>query len=171
MKQTVKLLAALGLAASFSFSGFANAADSEAKLNPWVDCGIGAMIFPGTPAGAVISNVIWDMGTTAVTSAGASKNTCESKRSKVAMLVGATYANLEEETVKGEGAHISAMLNLANCQASAHDGIIRSVRADFSQSLQNSAYMQKSMQDKAQAYYQMVDAKLTGEFSAQCQAL
>lgn len=37
-----------------------NSAFADDKLNPWRDCGIGAMIFPTVPAGAVISNIIWD---------------------------------------------------------------------------------------------------------------
>ena len=165
MKLIVKLLAVLGLALSLS-------APAKAEgMNPWVDCGLGAMIFPGTPLGAVISNVIWDLGTTAVTSAGMSKNTCEGKRVKMAMFIGTTYANLEEETVQGDGQHVRAMLNMASCKSSAQGDIMRSVRADFAKSVQNSAYQQKDAMAKAQDYYTLVQAKLTGEFATQCQAL
>jgi hypothetical protein len=167
MKQIAKLLAVLGVMMTV-------AAPMSAKaegVNPWVDCGIGAMIFPGTPVGAVISNVIWDLGTTAVTSAGMSKNTCEGKRVKMAMFIGTTYANLEEETVQGEGQHVRAMLNIASCNPSSHEAIMRSVRADFAKSLQDSAYLQKDGLAKAQDYYTLVQAKLSGQFAAQCQAL
>src|SRR5688572_5993856 len=37
--------------------------------NPFSDCGIGAALFPKTGWAAVTSNVIWDIGTTALTSA------------------------------------------------------------------------------------------------------
>lgn len=167
MKQVNKFLAAVSIAASSLLPVSAQAAD----LNPWTDCGIGAMIFPHTPVGAVISNVIWDLGSTAVTSAGLSKNTCEGERAKMAMFIGTTYSNLEEETVQGEGQHVRAMLNLASCKPAAHEEIMRSVRAEFAQSLQNSAYAQKSALVKAQDYYTLVQAKVTGEFAAQCQSL
>ncbi len=168
MKQASKFLAVLAVAVSFVLPVSAQA---EEQLNPWVDCGIGAMIFPNTPVGAVISNVIWDLGSTAVTSAGLSRNTCEGKRAKMAMFIGTTYANLEEETVQGEGRHVRAMLNLASCQPAAYADIMRSVRADFTQSLQNAAYAQKATLVKAQDYYNLVQAKLIGEFSAQCLSL
>ena len=44
--------------------------------NPYVDCGIGAALFPNTDWAAVTSNVIWDAGTTALISATASEDTC-----------------------------------------------------------------------------------------------
>lgn len=167
MKQIAKLFAVLGV----SLVMVAPAASKAEGMNPWTDCGIGAMIFPTTPVGAVISNVIWDLGTTAVTSAGVSKNTCEGKGAKMAMYIGTTYANLEEETVQGEGQHVRAMLNMASCKPSAQDEILRSVRADFAQAVQSSAYQHKDAMAKAQDYYTLVQAKLTGEFATQCQAL
>lgn len=167
MKQMAKLLAVLGMMIAMTAPMSAKAEG----INPWVDCGIGAMIFPGTPVGAVISNVIWDLGTTAVTSAGMSKNTCEGKRVKMAMYIGTTYANLEEETVQGEGQHVRAMLDIASCDKAAHEDIMRSVRADFAKSLQDSAYLQKDGMARAQDYYTLVEAKLSGQFSTQCQAL
>lgn len=167
MNKLVKLFAALGLMVSVALPTTAKAEG----LNPWVDCGIGAMIFSNLPVGAVISNVIWDLGTTAVTSAGVSKNTCEGKRAKTAMFIGATYANLEDETVKGNGQHMHAMLNIMSCKASAHDGIIQSVRSDFAKSLQSASYAGKSMPQKAEEYYNIVQAKVTGEFASQCAAI
>ncbi|MCC5879985.1 MAG: DUF3015 domain-containing protein, partial [Idiomarina sp.] len=41
-------------------------------INPWQHCGIGAMIFDDNTTAAAVSNVIWDSGTTAFTSATAS---------------------------------------------------------------------------------------------------
>ena len=44
-------------------SGNAMAQDD---INPWKHCGIGAMIFDDNGAAAAISNIIWDLGTTAL---------------------------------------------------------------------------------------------------------
>lgn len=151
----------------------ASAADSATKkdLNPWTDCGIGAMIFTNTGWAAAISNVIWDLGTTAVTSNVSSQNACGSSKAKVALFIGTTYANLEEETVKGNGQHISAMLNIMNCNPASHENIIRAVRSEFSQAVRNADYTQKATLVKAEEYYNIVQTKVTGEYALQCQAL
>lgn len=165
MKKVMGALAVLSM--TLGLSTQAKAAD----LNPWTDCGIGAMIFTTMPVGAVISNVIWDLGTTAVTSAGLSKQTCSGSKAKVAMLIGTTYANLEEETVQGGGQNVNAMLNTLSCKPSAQAGIVQAVRADFVQSLQGAEHVSMTEQAKAEAYYNLVQAKVTGQFAAQCQAL
>ena len=66
------------------------------KLNPWTDCGIGAMIFTSSGAAAAISNVIWDLGTTAVSSNVSSQNSCGSEQAKTAMFIQATLPVLEQ---------------------------------------------------------------------------
>ena len=151
----------------------ASAADAPSKkLNPWVDCGIGAMIFTDTGWAAAISNVIWDLGTTAVTSNLSTPETCGSSNAKVAMLVGTSYASLEEETIKGSGKHMTAMLKMMNCNPASHNEIIRVIRSDFSQALRSDAnYLQKAGQARAEEYYNLVQAKVSGEFAQQCQAI
>ncbi|MFT6896929.1 MAG: hypothetical protein ACJA13_001334 [Paraglaciecola sp.] len=91
----------------------------EAKLNPWQQCGIGPMIFPENGIGAAMSNIIWDLGTTAVTSASASEDSCKGARTKTAMFINETYSQLEDEIVQGEGAHLTAMMSMMDCGASA----------------------------------------------------
>ena len=149
------------------------AADSANKkvLNPWTDCGIGGMIFTNTGWAAAISNIIWDLGTTAVTSNISSQNTCGSNNAKVAMFIGTTYANIEEETVKGGGQHVNTMLNILRCDPASHDNIIGAVRTQFSQSLLHDDYAQKTSLVKAEEYYNIVQAKVAGEFAQQCQIL
>jgi len=138
--------------------------------NPWTDCGIGAMIFAETPAAAAISNVIWDLGTTAVTSAGTSNNTCEGKKVAAARFVTETYANIEEETVKGKGNHLNAMLNIMGCDAASHSAIIKSVRSDFTHSIQGTSYTDKTSVEKAQQYYGIIQNQISNNYSAQCKA-
>ncbi len=175
MNKIAKLIAALALLALTAVSTSASAAEAAKAnskvLNPWTDCGIGAMIFVNYPVAAVISNVIWDLGTTAVTSNYSSQNTCSGSNAKVAMLVGTSYANLEEETVKGDGKHLQAMLGMMNCDTAARGDIIRSVRADFNQALGNVAYAEKTTMVKAEEYYNLVQARVSGEFASQCKAI
>jgi hypothetical protein len=172
MKQSVKTIAAvLFLLVTTMSTSFAQ--DSKSKdLNPWTDCGIGAMIFTNTAWAAAISNVIWDLGTTAVTSNVSSQNTCSSsKASKVAMLIGTSYANLEDETVQGGGQHINAMMTVLSCEPSSQAKIIQSLKEDFTQSLQSTENVALTEQAKAGAYYNMVQAKVNGQFASQCHSL
>jgi hypothetical protein len=130
------------------------------------------MIFTNTAWAAAISNVIWDLGTTAVTSNVSSQNTCgSSKASKVAMLIGTSYANLEDETVQGGGQHINAMMTVLSCEPSSQAKIIQSLKEDFTQSLQSTENVALTEQAKAGAYYNMVQAKVNGQFASQCHSL
>lgn len=169
----IKTLAAALLLMAFSVPTVATAAETITvkSLNPWTDCGIGAMIFTNTGWAAAISNVIWDLGTTAVISNVSSQNTCGSSNAKVAMFIGTTYANLEDETVKGNGQHLQAMLNIMSCDPASHQSIIHSVRSDFGQSISNADYNQKDTLAKAEEYYNLVQAKVTGEYAQQCHVL
>jgi hypothetical protein len=150
---------------------FAAETANSKTLNPWIDCGIGAMIFDNTAWAAAISNVIWDLGSTAVTSNLSSQNTCNGKNAKVALFIGTTYANLEDETVKGSGKHLDAMLNIMNCDSTAHSDIIGSVRVEFARSLRDASYSEKTSLVKAQEYYNIVQTKVNGEYAHQCHAI
>ena len=141
MKKTLLTMSAFAI---LSIQGFAN---------PWIECGIGAMLFPKHRVGAVISNVIWDLGSTATTSAMSSPGTCEGRSAQAAMFINETYASLEEETVKGSGDHINAMLSILNCDLNKQDEIVSNIRADFSNQLINAS---SSQTKKAEAYYNLV---------------
>lgn len=105
---------------------------TQAKINPWQDCGIGSMIFPDNGTASAISNIIWDLGTTAVTSASASEDSCEGAGARTAQFIFETYENLENEIVRGEGEHITAMLNLMSCDADGHNEATRQIRSEVS---------------------------------------
>ncbi|MDB6060695.1 MAG: hypothetical protein JWM78_798 [Verrucomicrobiaceae bacterium] len=144
---------------------------SDEKLNPWTDCGIGAMLFDETKWAAVTSNIIWDWGITATTSAVSSKHTCEGKKVVAAFFINQTYANIEEETANGNGAHITAMLNILGCNSASQQNIIDSVRADFSKAAASASYAEKTKSAKAQDYYFILDEKVSGRYAQQCQAI
>lgn len=171
MKMIPKISALVALLlGAFSATAVAEggAAPSQDELNPWTRCGIGAMIFPTTPVGAVISNVIWDLGTTAVTSAASSKNTCEGKDVQAALFIQETYANLEEATARGEGAHLTAMLDIFGCETGSHQGIISAVRSDFAEVVSQPGYAEQAAQEKAATYYSLVKTQVTGAYAQQC---
>jgi hypothetical protein len=106
------------LVAMCSMSAFAQDADKKAPgagPNPFVECGIGAALFPDTHWAAVSSNVIWDLGTTAVTSATMSPQTCNGKKVATALFIRDSYEQLAEETAQGQGEHLSTVLSMLEC--------------------------------------------------------
>ena len=136
---------------------------SQAKsgINPWQQCGIGAMVFPDNGVAAAISNIIWDLGTTAVSSNISSVESCEGANVKTAQFIQQTFPVLEQEIAQGEGEYISAMLNVRGCDVTAHQQIITSVRSDYA----------NAPIDNAQAFYELVEGKITTTFSSQCAAI
>jgi hypothetical protein len=143
---------------------------SEESVNPWTDCGIGAMLFDETKWAAVISNVIWDYGLTATTSAVSSKHTCEGKKVVAALFINETYENLAEETATGSGSHVDAVLNILGCSNAAQPAILASVRSDFSNHVLSASYAEQSASEKAQAYYFLLEKTIAAQYASQCQA-
>ena len=148
----MKKLTLCALVASTLMAGNV-AADESTYVNPWKHCGIGAMIFDDNSTAAAISNVIWDLGTTAVSSKVSSVESCDGKEIKTAQFIQDNYKKVLEETSQGEGSHITAMLNMLEIEANEHTDVVKSVRLAMAQQLQaNNA--------SAQTYYQALMASL-----------
>ena len=158
---TVAAIAALSLTSTHSF-----AQDAEVKLNPWQDCGLGAMVFPDNGVAAAISNVIWDLGTTAVTSASASEDNCNATRVQTARFVTESLPNLEEDIVKGEGQHLTAMLNLMGCDTAQKNVASTAIRNDFSSVMSNATYSEMDLQQKAESLFSVAENAATGSCKA-----
>lgn len=121
--------------------------------NPFSDCGIGAALFKNNVA-ATISNVIWDIGTTAVISATASPETCSGKETEAAAFIFESYEDLVVESAHGEGKHLTALMNILEVSSSDRDSVITSVRGDMSKD--NSASISSEKVKKAEHFYNSV---------------
>ncbi|CAB0150893.1 hypothetical protein PSI9734_01332 [Pseudidiomarina piscicola] len=144
--------AAVVLAASM-FSAPQAKAEGLGGVNPWQQCGIGAMIFPEHGLAAAISNIIWDLGTTAVTSATVSKETCEGAGTFTAVFVTESYVQIEEQLAVGEGEHLNAMLQLMGCNAAQRPSAIQKLRADYAENMATDAFATQDQAQKAEALY------------------
>jgi hypothetical protein len=138
--------------------------------NPYRDCGIGAALFKETAWAAVTSNVIWDLGTTAVTSATASPETCQGKSVKVAQFIIDSYDQVATETARGSGEHLNAMLEMYGCDAAAHDQIVSSLRPAMADEVRDPSYSAQTLVEKSARYYELVDHKVSTEFAQACPA-
>jgi hypothetical protein len=135
----------------FAIAMFAFAVNPAKAANPYSDCGIGAAIFPDNGAAATISNVIWDVGTTAVTSATLSPDTCSAGSADTAKFILETIDNLESDVAMGNGDHIDALTGLMQCDSSVD---IAALAADgYGEFVASDAYRSASKMDKASAFY------------------
>ena len=139
-----------------------------AKTNVWRDCGIGAMIFSDTSWAAVISNIIWDLGTTATSSNISTPDSCMGKSAAAAAFIHQSYANVMDETVVGEGQHLVSLLNIMECSESAHPGIIKSMRKGIPTILEQQDYMEQPALIKSENYYNLMNQTILNGFSNQC---
>ncbi|MEX2374084.1 MAG: DUF3015 family protein [Dehalococcoidia bacterium] len=121
--------------------------------NPWRDCGIGAAIFADNPTAAAISNVIWDSGTTAVTSATSSAETCSGDAVRTAQFIDQTYPVLAMETAAGEGEHLTALFQIAQCEPEAEAEVSTALRGSFSAIVGREDYVSAEHADRAFWYY------------------
>jgi len=140
---------------SFSFSAL-SAGRVGSGPNPYRDCGIGAAIFVETGWAAATSNVTWDLGITAITSATWSPETCSKKRVKTAKFIIDNYDNLIENVAKGDGEHLVAVLDIQGCSSKMQPEAIATIRSNISDKVLSKSYSQKDQIDKASDYYNAV---------------
>lgn len=134
--------------------------------NPFSDCGIGAALFTDTKWAAVSSNVIWDVGTTAVTSATASPQTCNGKKLAAATFINDTYEKLVEDTARGQGQHLTSLLNILECDGSRHQLAIDEARSAMGTVVGRLDYATQDRTQKAAQYYGVIDSAVTRSCSA-----
>ena len=128
------------------------------------------MIFQNNGTAAAISNIIWDLGTTAVTSSGVSPSTCAGNRMQTAIFIQQTYPQLAVETAKGKGEHLIALAELLGCEQQTHASFVRQVRLSMTNDVAQPGYAALSATERAEKYFYTVERLAKGEFSAQCKA-
>lgn len=159
--------------ASLTIAGISTTASAQNKVqgsgpSPYVECGVGAAIFKDTAWAAVTSNIIWDLGTTAVTSATMSPETCNPKKKAVAQYIIDTYNNVVEETAIGEGEYLHTMLNIYGCDQSVHNAILSDVRTNFGAKVADESYSGLDSVGKAESYYLSLTEVVDTKYSASC---
>jgi hypothetical protein len=127
---------------------------AQAGPNPFSDCGIGAALFPTNDALATISNVIWDIGTTAVTSATASPETCSSKEAEAAAFIFESYDELVVDSSHGVGEHFSTLMNILEVKPADRVLVMSELRSDMTHYSSTSITAEKL--EKSEFFYNSV---------------
>ncbi len=98
------------------------------------------------------------LGSYAFTSATASADTfCSEKTASTASFINDTYPALVEDTARGEGVHLMAVLELAGCDANGQSAMIPLVRNDMSRALQSADYEASKYIDKVHTMYKSIN--------------
>jgi len=140
----------------------------EKKINPWQDCGLGAMVFPENQTAAAISNVIWDLGTTAVSSKISSPDSCEGERVKAAMIIQRSYAQISVETAVGRGEHLDALADLYQCSPTVRPALVSEVRSSMRQALAEPGFAQTETSAKASRFFTDFESAIESNYADSC---
>lgn len=125
----------------------------------YTECGLGAAIFPKHPTMAAISNVTWDLGTTAVLSnASSAEDSCKGTKVAAATFINKSYVELEQDIAKGEGKHLSALMDIMNCDTSVRADVVNSVRADFATEAAKKGFAESSQYNKSETIYNIINS-------------
>lgn len=161
----------------FAFAAFASAAllaatapSAQARefADIYTDCGIGAMIAPNNSAVAAVTNVTWDLGTTAVSSNATSPDTCQGGKVKKAAFIHDAYPQLAQDLSRGQGAHLQALVTLSGCRADSQAALAHAVRADFAQLAAAPSYAEQSRFVQARNLFDAFNQRVAADFAAAC---
>jgi hypothetical protein len=149
MKKTILC----AVASTVLLANTAFAAEKAKGINPWTECGIGAIIFDDNHAAAAISNIIWDLGTTAVSSKISSEESCDGVKARTAQFIQDNYNQVIEETSQGSGEHLAAMLDMLDVDSEQQAEVVTAIRSDISSKI-------AADQSTPEVYYNVVMANM-----------
>lgn len=144
------------LVSSLTLVASAASFNASAGPNPFSDCGIGAALFQETKWAAVTSNVIWDIGITAVVSATASPETCNGQKVAAAKFIIDNYDNLAENIAEGQGEHLVAMYQVFGLKTEAQQKATVLIRQKMAANVTSNEYKKLTLVEKASSLYNVV---------------
>ena len=125
----------------------------------YTQCGLGALIAPNHDAVAAVTNVTWDLGTTAVSSNVSSADTCQGGKKKVASLIQNAYPQLTSDIAKGHGNNLDALVAAAQCDLNVGAQFKTEVRYGMGQLAAQG--QNKTQQDKNEELFALVKSSAT----------
>ena len=128
----------------------------------YTECGIGAMIAPNNEAVAAVTNVTWDLGTTAVSSNISSPGTCAGGKEKTAAFIYDSYESLEKDLAKGNGEYLDTLMALVRYESEAKQDLIIALRNDFAKTVAAPGYTTQSRFEKSENLYNLVYKHVDG---------
>jgi hypothetical protein len=134
----------------------AQAATAREFADIYTDCGLGAVIAPRTPAVAAVTNVTFDLGTTAIISNISSPDTCQGGQALAAAFINNAYEPLEADLARGQGEYLDSLAALAGVSEDGKVSFAAGLRQDFAASVAATDYAHQSRFQKAENLYNLV---------------
>jgi hypothetical protein len=126
-------------------------------------CGIGGLIFGHiSPIIAIISNVTWDLGTTAVLSGTLSPDACGGVFVARAVLIKEDFPAIEQDLASGRGEHLAALNKLMACPSAS-----KNLRTDYAQYTTSPNYQESDRNANAEQLFRIVNDNID---AAHCSA-
>jgi hypothetical protein len=129
----------------------------------YAECGLGGIIFKDNRTVAAISNIFWDLGTTAISSNITTPDNCANGKEKTAAFIHDAYASLENDLATGSGTYLDTLTALVGCEAQLKPEFIAGLRDDFAGIVADPTYTNKSRFEKAEALYNLVYKNVEGK--------
>lgn len=165
MKKAILLLSLLATSLTLSNTALAQRSVEEV----FTQCGIGAAIFGETsPSLASISNVSWDLGTTAATSDLTDSCSIDSSEVAAAIFIHESYAQLESDISKGQGKYFDGLTSILECDGSSATQLRSDIRSEMATIVQSSTYTDMSATAKSYALYEIVAPKIAETSADSC---
>ena len=131
----------------------------------YTDCGIGGLI--GSAIGskedtianvaAVVTNITFDLGTTAISSNTTSPATCARGKEKTAAFIYESYESLETDLASGHGAYLDGLVALSGYEGETREHFLAAVRAGFARLVAAPEYPGQDRFTKSEALYNLVN--------------
>lgn len=140
------------------------AAEARDFATIYVECGLGALIAPRTPVVAVITNITWDLGTTAISSELSSPESCKGVPAETASFINDAYDQLEGDLAAGGGSHLEMLASLVGFEPDSKERhqFIAQLRSDFTEYVAQWDYPMQNQFTRSEALYNMVFAHVAG---------
>jgi len=139
------------------------------------ECGIGGMIFQKDTESnrilAIISNVTWDLGTTAILSDASSEGNCTGGSVAAAEFAMQAYPSIERDLAKGEGEYLHTMLNLMGCESNVQAALTDDLRVDMANAMATGDFESADRYGKASTLFNTVSTRINQSYSTTCNAV
>lgn len=141
---------------------FAPSAFAREFFDIYSECGLGALIAPKNETIAIVTNVTWDSGTTAVSSNVSSPDTCKGKKARTASLIVESYDQLASDLSSGNGKYLDSLALVTGCKEASQQAFKDALRVEFASIVAQPSYSNQTRVEKSEALYNAVTKLVDG---------